>query len=240
MSVAGRFCCKSRFALGVKRSAGRRRGFRVKMRGPHRRMSNSQAISVRRLRLTESAVASRVLFLRKIGRPATSDFCNKIGHLETFRPLLKHDRFALVVSSGRRNTLSQMQGMEWTAKAATRKRTLRRHAGRSESCRFCCKRCFVWSLKNSPGCRRGFRVKMRGASWLHAKLTYDFGKATQAIRISGCYSLRVFAKNSLPCNFRLLQQNLPKADMRGYDPSVPSKVLACFRSSVSKPSVNQL
>jgi hypothetical protein len=28
-----RFCCKSRFAQGVKNSAGRRRGFRVKMRG---------------------------------------------------------------------------------------------------------------------------------------------------------------------------------------------------------------
>jgi len=33
MSAKGRLCCKSRFAQGVKNSAGRRRGFRVKMRG---------------------------------------------------------------------------------------------------------------------------------------------------------------------------------------------------------------
>jgi hypothetical protein len=30
-SESGRFCCKSRFALVIKNSAGRRRGFRVKM-----------------------------------------------------------------------------------------------------------------------------------------------------------------------------------------------------------------
>src|SRR5215471_15176483 len=33
MSPIGRFCCKFRFAQSVKNSAGRRRGFRVKMRG---------------------------------------------------------------------------------------------------------------------------------------------------------------------------------------------------------------
>src|SRR5262245_36627807 len=33
MSQKGRFCCKSRFALVTENSAGRGRGFRVKMRG---------------------------------------------------------------------------------------------------------------------------------------------------------------------------------------------------------------
>ena len=33
MSVNGRFCCKSRFQQGLENSKGRRRGFRVKMRG---------------------------------------------------------------------------------------------------------------------------------------------------------------------------------------------------------------
>src|SRR5215510_5924759 len=33
MSASGRFCCKSRFALVTENSAGRGRGFRVKMRG---------------------------------------------------------------------------------------------------------------------------------------------------------------------------------------------------------------
>jgi hypothetical protein len=36
--LSARYCCKSRFALGFKNSAGRRRGFRVKMWGtssPH-------------------------------------------------------------------------------------------------------------------------------------------------------------------------------------------------------------
>ena len=38
MSPSDRFCCKSRFAQGLKNSEGHRRGFRVKMRGassPH-------------------------------------------------------------------------------------------------------------------------------------------------------------------------------------------------------------
>src|SRR5215471_9001981 len=55
------------------------------MREPHRLTSNSEATSVRRLRLLESAVASRLLFLRKIDRPATSDFCNKICQQEKSR-----------------------------------------------------------------------------------------------------------------------------------------------------------
>ena len=41
MSAVGRYCCKSRFAEGVKNSEGRRRGFRVKICGtssPHAKL----------------------------------------------------------------------------------------------------------------------------------------------------------------------------------------------------------
>ena len=51
---------------------------------------------------------------------------------------------------------------------------------------------------------------MRGTSWPHAKRTGDFGNAPEAIRIGDQFPCRVFAKNSEPCNFRLLQQYLPK------------------------------
>jgi hypothetical protein len=37
-----------------------------------------------RLRLHESAITSRSVFLRKICGPATFEFCNKIGHLRTW------------------------------------------------------------------------------------------------------------------------------------------------------------
>src|SRR5580693_9427590 len=73
-----RLCCKSRFALMTKNSAGYRRGFRVKMWGPYRLTLNSQATSVTRLRLYESAIASRFVFSREIRSPATFDFCNTI------------------------------------------------------------------------------------------------------------------------------------------------------------------
>jgi tetratricopeptide (TPR) repeat protein len=53
------------------------------VRGPHRLTLNSQATSVVRLRLYESAIASRFVFSRKIRRPATFDFCNTIGTFRT-------------------------------------------------------------------------------------------------------------------------------------------------------------
>ena len=49
------------------------------VREPHRLTLNSQATSVVRLRLYESAIASCFVFSRKIRRPATFDFCNNIG-----------------------------------------------------------------------------------------------------------------------------------------------------------------
>src|SRR5271170_2183020 len=54
------------------------------VRGPHRLTLNSQATSVTRLRLYESAIASRFVFSRKIPRPATFDFCNTIGQQQSF------------------------------------------------------------------------------------------------------------------------------------------------------------
>jgi hypothetical protein len=47
--------------------------------GPSLRTINSQATSTTRLRLYESAIASRFVFSRKIRDPATFDFCNTIN-----------------------------------------------------------------------------------------------------------------------------------------------------------------
>src|SRR5262245_60622926 len=58
---------------------------------------NSQATSPTRLRLYESAIASRFRFSRKICSPATLEFCNKIGPTRKssdvrFPPLLEAER----------------------------------------------------------------------------------------------------------------------------------------------------
>jgi hypothetical protein len=58
-------------------------------------------------------------------------------------------------------------------------------------------------------------AKQRGASFPHMKLTSDFANRSEAIRIGDCFSFDSFAKNSSACNFRLLQQYLPQADIRG-------------------------
>jgi hypothetical protein len=57
------------------------------------------------------------------------------------------------------------------------------HENMSHSCRLCCERLFV--IKNSPGCRRDFRVKMWGTSSPGDKLTGDFGNAMEATQIAG-------------------------------------------------------
>jgi hypothetical protein len=46
-----------------------------------------------RLRLYESAIASRFVFSRKIGDPATFDFCNTIGTKRQFAIALQLARF---------------------------------------------------------------------------------------------------------------------------------------------------
>jgi hypothetical protein len=67
---------------------------------------------------------------------------------------------------------------------------------------------FCTMIKNSAGRRFGFRVRMWRTSSLHVKRTGDFGNAAEGIRIGDQFPSRVFAKNSEPGNFRLLQQYL--------------------------------
>ena len=51
----------------------------------------------------------------------------------------------------------------------------------------------------------------------------DFANTSEAIRIGDCFLFDSFAKNSSPCNFRLLQQYLPIGDVHpvcGFDERV--------------------
>ena len=81
--------------------------------------------------------------------------------------------------------------------------------------RYCCKSRFALGVGNSAGCRCDFRVKMRGASSPHVKPTSDFANTSEAIRIGDCFLFDSFAKNSSPCNFRLLQQYRHETDDGG-------------------------
>src|SRR5262245_63797055 len=76
-------------------------------------------------------------------------------------------------------------------------------------------------IKNSAGRGFSFRVRMWGTSSPHVKRTGDFGNATEGMRIGDQFPSCVFAKNSEPCNFRLLQQNRHVAIVSGRSP-VPS------------------
>src|SRR5262249_4189260 len=51
--------------------------------------------------------------------------------------------------------------------------------------RFCCKSLFALVIKNFPGFRRDFRVKMWGTSSPDDKLADDPGNAIEGTRISG-------------------------------------------------------
>src|SRR3954451_11316014 len=79
--------------------------------------------------------------------------------------------------------------------------------------RYCCKSRFSPMTKILRAGGATFAYKMRGTSRPHAKLTGDFGNAIEVIRISGRSLRSVFAKE--PCNFRLLQHNLPEPDLTG-------------------------
>ena len=69
--------------------------------------------------------------------------------------------------------------------------------------------------KNSPGCRREFRVKMWGTSSPDDKLTGDLGNVIEATESGDRQLIRVTAEKLSPDNFRLLQQYLPQADICG-------------------------
>ena len=71
--------------------------------------------------------------------------------------------------------------------------------------RYCCKSLFALVIKNSPGCRRDFRVKMWGTSSPDDKLTGDLGNVIEA-RSGGRRLVRVMVGKLSPGNFRLLQQ----------------------------------
>src|SRR5262245_39801565 len=66
MSLIGRFCCKSLFALAIKMSFGCTGDFHVNLRGPHRPKKNSLATPVTSLRPHRSAVVGRIFYSRKI------------------------------------------------------------------------------------------------------------------------------------------------------------------------------
>src|SRR5215831_13521983 len=87
------------------------------------------------------------------------------------------------------------------------------HLAGSEKCRYCCKSRFVPMIKNSAGRGFSFRVRMWGTSSPHVKRAGDFGNATEGTRIGDQFPSCVFAKNSEPCNFRLLQQYRPLPDL---------------------------
>ena len=79
--------------------------------------------------------------------------------------------------------------------------------------RYCCKSLFALMIKNSPGRRRVFRVKMWGISSPDEKLTGDLGNVIGATSIGGRRSEFFTARELAPGNLGLLQQYLPTADI---------------------------
>src|SRR5262249_9107593 len=62
--------------------------------------------------------------------------------------------------------------------------------------RYCCKSLFALLIKNSPGCRRDFRVKMWGTSSPDDKLTGDLGSVIETTQSGGssvgsCYGGKI-------------------------------------------------
>src|SRR6516225_11738256 len=96
-----------------------------------------------------------------------------------------------------------------------RKRTNSRCLVRAASCRLWCKSLFPLGIKNSPGCRRDFHVKMWGTSSPYDKLTGDLGNAFEAAEIGGRWSDRLLAGKLSSGDFGLLQQYRPTAEVSG-------------------------
>src|SRR6516164_9851073 len=78
----------------------------------------------------------------------------------------------------------------------------------SALCRYCCKSLFALLIKNSPDCRRNFRVKMWGTSSPDDKLTGDLGNVIEPTQSGGRRLVRVMAGKLSPGNFRLLQHGV--------------------------------
>src|SRR5215470_2108687 len=86
------------------------------------------------------------------------------------------------------------------------------HLLRSPLGRYCCKTLFALLIKNSPGYRRDFRVKMWGTSSPDDKRVSDLAKTTEATKIGARRLDRLMAGKLSPRNFGLFQQYLPKPD----------------------------
>src|SRR6516165_9316279 len=91
--------------------------------------------------------------------------------------------------------------------ASLRKRSNGKRFDLSALCRYCCKSPFALAIKNSPGCRRDFRVKMWGTSSPDDELTGDFDNAIEATQIAGRRLVCLVAGNLSRGNFGLLQQS---------------------------------
>jgi hypothetical protein len=85
---------------------------------------------------------------------------------------------------------------------------------KSANGRFCCKSLFALVIKNSPGRRRVFRVKMWGTSSPDDKLTGDLGNVIEAISIDDRGSDCLAAGKLAPGNLGLLQQYRHDRDSR--------------------------
>src|SRR5215510_9228101 len=79
--------------------------------------------------------------------------------------------------------------------------------------RYCCKSLFALVIKNSPGCRRDFYVKMWGTSSPDDKLTGDLGNVIEATQIGGRRTDCLMARKLSSSNFGLLQQYRHETDM---------------------------
>jgi hypothetical protein len=64
--------------------------------------------------------------------------------------------------------------------------------------RYCCKSLFALVIKDSPGCRRDFRVKVWGTSSHDDKLTGDLGNVIEATQIGGRRSDHLMAGKLSP------------------------------------------
>jgi hypothetical protein len=118
------------------------------------------------------------------------------------------------------------------------KRNSSAHSCCYASCRYCCKTLFALVTKNSPGCRRDFRVKMWGTSSPDDKLAGDLPNEIEATQIGGFRSDRVIAGKLAPGSFGLLQQYLSTADSCTAAKSVLRSALAAQQNGngISVPS----
>src|SRR5215472_8130493 len=96
--------------------------------------------------------------------------------------------------------------------------------------RFCCKSPFALLIKNFPGFRCDFRVKMWGTSSSDDKLADDLGNAIEGTRIGGRRFSFFTAGNLVPGNRGLLQQNRHHPEM---SPDYFCLLTYCGRSAPS-------